>query len=166
MAQEITLPVKLQLDNLQSIAKDMRSQLGNLKVNSTGYNKLEKVIDNIEKRIQEIQVIASRPMMDEKQFTAIEKNISNIYDDFTKLGMEARNIKFSDLKLDGAQKQRLDEFDNQLKTINDALKTVKENAKTMFLDSDIGKLWESKHPEAMTQSFSQITAAIRKEVQE
>ena len=117
MAQEITLPVKLQLDNLQSIVKEMRSQLGNLKVDSTGYKKLENVINGIEKKIQDIQVIASRPIMNEKQFSTIEKDISHIYDDVTKLGIEAGRIKFSDLQLTGEQKQHLQEFDNQLKTI-------------------------------------------------
>jgi hypothetical protein len=32
----------------------MRSQLGNLKVDSSGYKKLEGVINGIEKRIQDI----------------------------------------------------------------------------------------------------------------
>jgi hypothetical protein len=39
--------------------------------------------------------------MNEKQFAGIEKDISNIYDGLTKLGIEAGKIKFSDLKLTG-----------------------------------------------------------------
>ena len=164
MAQEITLPVKLQLENLQSIVKDMRSQLGNLKVDSSGYKKLEGVINGIEKKIQDMQVIASRPIMNEKQFTDIEKDISHIYDDFTKLSIEAGKIKFSDLKLTGDQQQHLQEFDNKLKNIKEDLKHVEDSAKTAFLGTDLGKLWEQNNPKQATKSFSDITKAIEEEV--
>ena len=164
MANEITLPVKLQLDNLQSIMKEMRSQLGTLKVDSSGYKKLEGVINGIEKRIQDIQVIASRPIMDGKQFVAIEKDVAHIYDDITKLGIEAGRIKFSDLQLTGEQKQRLQEFDNQLKTIKDDLKNIEQKAKTAFLSTDAGKLWAEQNPSDATKSFSRITEIIELEV--
>ena len=164
MANEITLPVKLQLDNLQSIMKEMRSQLGTLKVDSSGYKKLEGVINGIEKRIQDIQVIASRPLMDGKQFVAIEKDVSHIYDDITKLGIEAGRIKFSDLQLTGEQKQRLQEFDNQLKTIKDDLKNIEQKAKIAFLSTDAGKLWAEQNPSDATKSFSRITEIIELEV--
>ena len=164
MAQEITLPVKLQLANLQSIIKDMRSQLGTLKVDSSGYKKLEGVINGVEKRIQDIQVIASRPIMDGKQFISIEKDVSRIYDDITKLGIEASKIKFSDLQLTGDQKAKLQEFDNQLKTIKDDLKNIEQKAKDAFLSSDAGKLWQENNPEQATKSFSRITEIIELEV--
>ena len=164
MAQEITLPVKLQLENLQSIVKDMRSQLGNLKVDSSGYKKLEGVINGIEKKIQDIYVVASRPIMNEKQFAGIEKDISNIYDGLTKLGIEAGKIKFSDLKLTGDQQQHLQEFDNKLKNIREDLKHVEDRAKTAFLGTDLGKLWEQNNSKQATKSFSDITKAIEGEI--
>ena len=164
MAQEITLPVKLQLENLQQITKDMRSQLSTLQVNSSGYKKLEGIINNIEKRIQDIQVIASRPIMDGKQFVSIEKDISHIYDDITKLGIEAGHIKFSDLKLDGTQQQRLQEFDDKLKIIKNDLKNIEESAKTSFLSTDVGKAWGEANPKDAVKSFSSITKAIELEV--
>lgn len=164
MAQEITLPVKLQLENLQSIVKDMRSQLGNLKVDSSGYKRLGSIVDGIEKKVKDIQVIASRPIMNEKQFSAVEKDIAAIYDNITRLGMEAGKIKFSDLKLDGAQQQRLDAFDSKLKAIKEDLKHVEDGAKTAFLGTDLGKLWEQNNSKQATKSFSDITKAIEEEI--
>ena len=93
MAQEINLPIKLQIENLQSILKEMQGKLGNLKIGSSGYERLSKVIGDIEKRIQNLQVAASRPFIDIKQFNGVEKEITAIGDDLTKIGIEARKIK-------------------------------------------------------------------------
>ena len=164
MANEITLPVKLQLDNLQSIAKDMRSQLGNLKIGSTGYEKLSKVIADIEKRIENLQVLSSRPFVDVKQFNELQKEILHAKDDLTKLSLEAGKIKFSDISLTSEQSNKLKEFDNQLKTINDSLKEIKDNAKTAFLQSDVGKAWKEANPTEATKSFEVITRKIEEEV--
>jgi hypothetical protein len=48
-----------------------------------------------------MQIAASRPFVNEKQFSDMEKSVSRIYDDITKLGIEAGRIKFSDLALTG-----------------------------------------------------------------
>ena len=124
MANEIQLPVKLYIENLQNIVKDMRGQLGNLKVDSAGYKRLLNVINDIEKRIQAVQVQSSRPFIDMKQFNDMEKEVRRIEDDFTKLGIEAGKIKFSDIQLDASQKAKLQEFDAAIKATNDELKNL------------------------------------------
>ena len=164
MAQEITLPVKLQIENLQNITKEMRSQLGTLKVDSSGYKKLESVIMDIEKRIQQLQVISSRPFVDTKQFTAVSKEIIGIQDDLTKVRIEAGKVKFSDLQLDASQKAKLEEFNSQIKNINDQLKAVKDSAKNTFFETDIGKAWKLNHADDAGKTFTQITKIIEGEV--
>lgn len=164
MAQEVIVPVKVQLENLQNIAKEMHTQLGTLQINSSGYKKLENVIINIEKRIQQLQVISSRPFIDTKQFTAVSKEIIGIQDDLTKIRIEAGKVKFSDLSLDASQKAKLQEFDTQIKSINDQLKQVKDSAKNTFFETDIGKAWKLNHTEDAGKTFTQITSIIEREV--
>lgn len=164
MAQEVIVPVKVQLENLQNIAKDMRAQLGTLKVDSSGYKKLENVIIDIEKRIQSLQVMSARPFINGKQFNDANKEIIHIQDDLSKIRIEANKIKFSDLSLDGSQKAKLQEFDEELKTINDALKQVKDSAKDTFFSSEIGKAWKIDHPKDAGKSFAEITKIIEQEV--
>ena len=166
MAQEITLPIKVQIENLQSVMKDMRSQLSTLKVDSSSYKKLSAAIIDAEKRIEQLQVQSARPFINVKQFSDVDKNLIKIEDDITKMRLEAGQIKFGDLALNTSQKNELAAFNQEIKNIEDSLKNVKNSLKESFLSSDIGQAWKVDHPEAVTQSFTQITNAITKEVRD
>ena len=164
MAQGITLPITLQIENLQSIVSTMKGQLSNLKVDSSGYKKLAGIITDIERRIEKLQVSSSKPITDASQFTEMESSVKKLEDDLVKIQIEAGKIKFGDVSLSPEQQSRLAEFNEKIHEIDAALKQAKESAKNIFLESDVGKAWAELHPEAITQSFSQITRAITQEV--
>ena len=164
MATEINVPIKLQIANLQDIVKSMRGELSTLHVDSTSYKKLSGVITDIERRIASLQVKAQHPFINVKQFADAEKEVNAIGDDLYKLQIEAGKIKFGDLSLSAAQSNQLKAFDASLAEIDKKLKTIQSDAKTAFLQSDIGKTWANGKSDSELKSMEKITEKIQEEV--
>ena len=162
---EISIPVKLQIQNLQSIVSELQGKLANLKVGSTGFKSMQSLISSISNEIDRLQVQTSKPFMNAGQFTAAERSVEKLEDQFERIGIAINRIKFSDLNLNPAQQADLKAFEDQINQLKTSLKTVKETAKQDFLKSDLGNFWKDNFDKtAAAKSLSQITNAISREV--
>ena len=161
---EISVPVKLQIQNLQSLMSDLQGKLSNLKVGSTGFKNLQSVISAIGNEIDRLQVQTSKPFMSEAQFKTAERSVEKLEDQIEKLGLSVSRIKFSDLNLTPQQQSDIKGFEDQLESIKANLKMVKDTAKQEFLKTDLGQQWATIDSTAFSKSLSQITANIRSEV--
>ena len=162
--QGISVPISLQISNLQSIVNMLQSKLSNLKVGTAGFKSLQTIISTIQKDIDKLAIQTDKPFVSANQFTAADRAVNKLEEDLDKVQITVSRIKFSDLELDPSQAAELKAFETQIESIKNSLKTVKETAKQAFLDSDVGKGWAHDHAEATTQTLSQLTAAITKEV--
>ena len=161
----IQVPVSLYIQNLQSLVSELQSKLGNLKVGSTGFKNIQNIIHTIKSEIDKLQIQTEKPFINANQFTKAEGSVDKLEDELERVRMTMDRIKFSDLELSPQQKSELKAFEDQINSIKANLKTVKDTAKTDFLGSDMGKVWQDQFDNtAITKSFSQITASIRKEV--
>ena len=161
---EISVPVKLQIQNLQSLMSELQGKLSNLKVGSTGFKNLQSVISAIGSEIDRLQIQTSKPFMSEAQFKTAERSVEKLEDQIEKLGLSVSRIKFSDLNLTPQQQSDIKGFEDQLESIKANLKMVKDTAKQEFLKTDLGKQWAEIDSTAFSKSLSQITANIRSEV--
>lgn len=161
---EISVPVKLQIQNLQSLMSELQGKLSNLKIGSTGFKNLQSVISAIGSEIDRLQIQTSKPFMSEAQFKTAERSVEKLEDQIEKLSLSVGRIKFSDLNLTPQQQSDIKGFEDQLESIKTNLKMVKDTAKQEFLNTDLGKQWATIDSTAFSKSLSQITANIRSEV--
>ena len=166
MATEINVPVKLQIQNLQSLVGELEKKLGNLKVGSSGFKNIQSLINSIRGEIDKLQVQTSKPFMDASQFTKAEHSVERLEDQIEKVGISISRIKFSDLELTSGQKADLKAFEDQINSIKEKLRVVKSTAKDEFLNSAMGQEWLKIDDTAFSKSLSQITNNIRRAVQD
>ena len=165
MATEINIPVKLQIQNLQSLVGDLEKRLSNLKVGSTGFKTIQSLINSIRGEIDKLQVQTSKPFMDAGQFTKAEHSVERLEDQIDKVSLSLSRIKFSDLELTSEQKADLKTFEDQINSIKEKLRVVKSTAKEEFLNSALGQEWLKIDETAFSKSLSSITNDIRREAQ-
>ena len=163
--QSMRFPIELEVSNLQAIIEEIRSRMGSMKVGTTGFNELEKVLKRLEGEVDKLQSSASKPIISSKQFTEAERSIEKIDDSLSKLQIAANRIKFSDLKLDAAQQAQLNNFNNQIESLRTNIKKVKDLAKSDFLSTDLGKAWAEIDVAAASRSLDQLTNKIRHAVE-
>lgn len=161
---EIQVPVKLQIQNLQSLVTELQNKLSNLKVGSTGFKNIQNIIQSIRGEIDKLSVQTAKPFVDASQFTKAERSVDKLEDQITKVSIAISRLKFGDLELTDAQKADIKGFEDSINNIKDKIKTVKDAAKEAFLKTEVGQEWLSINPEAATKSLSQITDAIEREV--
>ena len=161
---EINVPVKLQIQNLQSLVTELQNKLGNLKVGSTGFKAIQNTISAIRGEIDKLSIQTAKPFIDAGQFTRAEHSVEKLEDEIEKVSLVMSRLKFSDLELTSEQKADIKAFEDQLTSIRDKLKTVKNTAKDEFLKSAMGQEWLKIDDTAFSKSLSQITNNIRKAV--
>ena len=161
---EITVPVKLQIQNLQSLVNDLQSKLGNLKVGSSGFKAIQNTITAIRGEIDKLSIQTGKPFIDASQFSKAERSVEKLEDDIEKVSLVMSRLKFSDLELTNEQKADIKAFEDQLNSIKDKLRVVKNTAKDEFLNSEMGQNWLKIDETAFSKSLSQITNNIRKAV--
>lgn len=163
---EISVPVKLQIQNLQSLVNELQNKLGNLKVGSTGFKAIQNTIASIRGEIDKLSIQTAKPFIDASQFTKAERAVEKLEDDIEKVGLVMSRLKFSDLELTSGQKADIKAFEDQLTSIKDKLKVVKNTAKDEFLNSSLGQEWLKIDETAFSKTLSQITNNIRSAVAE
>ncbi len=163
MEQSISVPVRLQVENLQSIINELQAKLSTLKVGSKGFKEVQSIITSMQRDMDKLQVATSKPFVSQGQFVSAERSVGKLEDELERVQITMSRIKFSDLELNPGQLAQLKEFDEQIKTIKNSIKNVKETAKQEFLASDSGLAWlgfSEKNAVAVNQTLAQITTSI------
>ena len=110
---EISLPVKLQIQNLQSLISELQGKLGNLKVGSTGFRNIQTIISAITNEIDRLQAQTAKPFINAGQFTTAERSVEKLEDQIERVRISVSRIKFSDLNLTPEQQSDLKAFEDQ-----------------------------------------------------
>ena len=166
MANEVSIPVKLQLSNLQQIITDLQRNLGNLKVGSNGFKIMQSDLNKLQQEVDKLQNQTAKPFVNAHQFDNATKSVDKIEDRLNQLKINMSRIKFSDIQLDSTQQAELDGINDKIKQIQASLSGLKSQAKMDFLSTDLGKIWSTLDPSSATKSFDQITKNIEKAVED
>ena len=111
---ELQIPIKLQIENLQSLIGDLQSKLSNLKVGSAGFKSLQNLIKSMKNELDKLQIQGSKPFVDASQFTRAEHSVDKLEEQLQKAEMTLGRLKFSDLELSPNQKADLQAFEDQI----------------------------------------------------
>ena len=166
MATEISIPVKLQIQNLQSLVTELQSKLSNLKVGSSGFKTIQNIISTIRGEIDKLSIQTAKPFVDAGQFTKAEHSVDKLEESIEKVQLAMSRLKFSDLELTNDQKADIKAFEDSINSIKEKLRVVKSTAKDEFLNSAMGKEWLKIDETAFSKSLAQITNNIRSAVRD
>ena len=125
MAQAV-VDVGVRLQVLQSSLREMEGLLKNLKPDVSAFSSLQKIIADVKKEIERVQVQTSKPFISAKQFTQAEKSLDKIEESLIKADLRIKNLKFSDIKITPEQQKSFDELEKEIEEIERKYNLVQE----------------------------------------
>lgn len=123
--------VKLQV--LQSSVDDLQKILDRLTPNTAGFNKINKIIKDMRREMENFQVQTSRAFSSQQQFDKASKSIEKMENTLARAEYAVEGLKFKDIKVPDAQMESFRNLDKELQKIESDFKRVKDAARDTIL---------------------------------
>ena len=130
---QVSVPVNLRLEVLQSSLAKLQNQLDKLSPNSKRFKELQSIITSITHEMDKMTLQTAKPFGDQSQFLQTEKSIDNIEESFRKVELIINKIHFSDLKLDPSQQAELKSLSDEITRIKEQFDSFKQQKKADLL---------------------------------
>ncbi len=163
MQNEIKVPVRLEV--LKDSISQIQGVLSHLQPDSSGYKRLSKYLKEITSEMTRFEAQTSNAFSNEANFNKAGKSIDKMEESLSKARIAINDLKFSDIKLDANQLDAFKKLDQELDSISNKLKEVKEKTKQDILSDDVTKnLISSIDPQYIKHSFDELSKIIDTEV--
>lgn len=155
--------VKLQV--MQSSVDELQKILDRLTPNSAGFNKINKIIKDMRREMENFQVQTSRAFSSQQQFDKAGKSIEKMENTLARAEYAVEGLKFKDIKVPDAQMESFRNLDKELQKIEEDFKRVKEAAKDTILSKQGNKdILDSVGVNLSNKDFDTIARNLDKEV--
>lgn len=162
---QVKVDVLAEIKATESSIASLKQQMAGLVPNTAAWKELNKQLQTMQKNLTSMQTKGSGPLTSKKDINDLNKYASNIETAMLRARTILQDVKLGDLKLKPDQIAQLDEFENQLKELEQNYKNTINAIRTTTLNEDfsknLGKLFDGKQvKEILKQDFDGILQTL------
>lgn len=162
----VPVGVQLELNNVQEVISILQKALSNIKPDTSAFKGISKIITEMTREMERLQVQSSKGFSSQKQFEQANQTVDKLEESLIRAQLAMQNLKFSDLKLNPMQENAFKGFEKELELIEQKLNNVKEKVKQDIFNNDISKSQLSIiDPKGLSKSFDEIDKLINQRAQ-
>ena len=162
----VPVGVQLELNNVQEVISILQKALSNIKPDTSAFKGMSKIITEMTREMERLQVQSSKGFSSQKQFDQAGQTVDKLEESLIRAQLAMQNLKFSDLKLNPMQENVFKGFEKELELIEQKLNNVKEKVKQDIFNNDISKSQLSIiDPKGLNKSFDEIDKLINQRAQ-
>ena len=162
----VPVGVQLELNNVQEVISILQKALSNIKPDTSAFKGISKIITEMTREMERLQVQSSKGFSSQKQFDQAGQTVDKLEESLIRAQLAMQNLKFSDLKLNPMQENVFKGFEKELELIEQKLNNVKEKVKQDIFNNDISKSQLSIiDPKGLSKSFDEIDKLINQRAQ-
>lgn len=166
MANAVSIPVKLQLEDLRSIISQIQNSLKGVKVDSSAFSKITKELEKASSLLLSVETQTSKAFTSQNQFVRTEKEINSIEEALQRAKLQLKGLKFKDLKLTDDETLPFKEIEKEIDNINKKLKDFSANQVKALEGTSVENIFKKNKGRGLeNEQFSTVFKEIQKEVE-
>lgn len=162
----VSVPVRLQLENLKETISQIQSSLKGVKVDSSAYSKMTKDLEKAASAMLSLEAQTSKAFVSQNQFNQAEKEIGKIEEALQRTKIQLGEVQFKDLKLSPEELKPFEEIEQKIKDIKSALSTGKKQQLIDWKGTDIDAVFTKQkgHGIDTLTTYAEVIATVEKEL--
>ena len=134
MGKGISLPISLQISNLQDIAQQLKTFAGkNILESSFGGKKIEQELNGVLRVLSQMEVKAKNSFKVNSDFSSMENDVNKLELSLEHVQGLISNLSFEDLKIPADAQAEIEALNNRIKELNNGFLTFKASQKEKLL---------------------------------
>lgn len=161
----VSVPVRLQLENLRDTISQIQTSLKGVKVDSSAFSKVTKELERASSVLLTLEAQTSKEFSSQNQFNQAEREIEKIEEALQKTKIQLQSINFKDLKLTDEELLPIKELQQKIEEAKKGFIELQSNKVKEFKGTDIEKIFNLSGKSIDTASFQQVFSVIEKSLQ-
>lgn len=162
----VSVPVRLQIENLKETISQLQSSLKGVKVDSSAYSKMTKELEKASSVLLSLEAQTSKAFTSQNQFNQAEKEITKIEEAVQRTKIQMKGMRFKDLALTDVETKPLEEIEQKINNIKQALADSKKQQVLDWKGTDIDTAFTKQkgHGIDTLATYADVIATVEKEL--
>lgn len=168
---EVIIDVGVRLQVMQNTLNDLKKQLGNIEIGTPKHNQLSKIIQQLERDWEKLQIQTSKGFSSQQQFNQTSKTLDKMEESIARVKLAMDGVKFSDLKLNPSQLKEFEQIEQELNkaqmAFDDFQQKIKQGIMSKAGDGALKLLGDPKNLEKPYEELERyIETVVSKSINE